>query len=360
MKKNPQAAIDELTSLIESQPQHPAHYVNRAFAWTQLQKYAEAANDFDRALELDKENEEIFLLRGIFHMNCQKRELALADFQQVLALVGDHDLARESRAALLLQMRRYEEAIDDFARLIAKHPDHKSAYSGRAFAFAALGNNEQAQADADRLAAMAPELGESAQKYTLSAQVYRHVDAEDYDTALDVAEGIVTDFPDESFAYRLRAYVHWQREELVESNDDYTRVVELDGPTASCLSARGQVRAELGEWEQALEDLNQAIDLARQEGQSLVLAYALSGRSLVWSGLEREQEAETDYQESISLCSTNPWAYYHRGMRLLQTERWNEAKIMLELAQEFNEPSLSKRKKQRIKVALEKIAKQAQ
>ncbi len=48
-------------------------------------------------------------------------------------------------------------------------------------------------------------------------------------------------------------------------------------------------------------------------------------------------------------------------MRLLQTERWwNEAKIMLELAQEFNEPSLSKRKKQRIKVALEKIAKQAQ
>ncbi len=66
------------------------------------------------------------------------------------------------------------------------------------------------------------------------------------------------------------------------------------------------MRAELGEWEQALEDLNQAIDLARQEGQSLVLAYALSGRSLVWSGLEREQEAETDYQESISLCSTNP------------------------------------------------------
>lgn len=356
MKEDPQAAVDELTQLINDQPQQPSHYVNRAFAWTQMQSYAEAAKDFDRALELDPENEEIVLLRGIFRMNCQERELALADFERVLALVGDHDTAREYRAALLLQLRRFEEAIEDFAQLIAKHPENHNAYSGRAFAFASLGNNERAQEDAERLAAIAPELAESAHKNTQVANLYRLVSEENYDAAMELAEQLVIDYPDQSFGYRLRGYVHWEREEYVEADEDYSHVIDIDGPTSTCLSSRGQIRAELGELSSAMEDLNQSIDLARKAGETIVLAYALNGRSLTNGSLARDEASEQDYEESIRLCPTNPWAYYHRGIRKFNAGELTEAKVMLEMALEFNEPPLSKRKKQRVRAALDKIA----
>lgn len=358
MKEDPQAAVDEMTSLIENQPRQSSHYVNRAFALTQLQNYAEAAKDFDKALELDSENEEIFMLRGIFRMNCQQNELALADFENVLKIAGDHDLAREYRGALLLQLRRYEEAIEDFAQLIAKYPEHHNAYSGRAFAFAALGKTDRAQEEADRLSAIAPELAGAAQRNALAANVYRLVSQEAYDAALEAADKIVAEYSDESFGYRLRAHVRWEREEYVEANEDYTRVIDRDGPTSGCLSSRGQVRAELGEWQSALNDLNESVRLARQAGESIILAYALNGRSLTFSGMEREPEAEQDFQESIQLCSTNPWAYYHRGIRKFNAHDFKEAKVMLELALEFNEPALSKRKKQRARAALDRIASQ--
>jgi tetratricopeptide (TPR) repeat protein len=167
---------------------------------------------------------------------------------------------------------------------------------------------------------------------------------------------MVAEYPDESLGYRLRARAHWEREEFVEACDDYTRAIEIDGPTTECLNERGQVQAESGEWQLALADLNQAVDMARQAGQTLILAYALSGRSLAWAGLGRDSESERDFAESVSLCPTNPWVYYHRGIRMFQLDEPTDARVLLELALEFNNPPLPKRKQQRAKVALSRVA----
>lgn len=356
MKENPQASVDELTLLIERHPKQVSHYVHRAFAFTQLQEYQKAASDYDRAIELDPENDQLYFLRGNFRRDCQELELALADFERVMELQGDEDNARAHQASILMRLNRYQEAIDIFAKLIEKYPEHPYAYSGRAFASASLGNEDQAQEDAGRVMEMAPEMAGSVQRNTETANFFRLLRAQEYDAALEAAEKMMADYPDESIGYRLRARVHWDREEFVESVDDYTRALEIDGPTPECLSGRGQVQAELGEWELALEDLNQAVDLARQAGQTLVLAYALNGRSLAWAGMGRDTESERDFAESVSLCPTNPWVYYHRGIRMFQLDEPIDARVLLELALEFNNPPLSKRKQQRAKMALSKLA----
>jgi tetratricopeptide (TPR) repeat protein len=321
-----------------------------------MQDFKEAAKDYDRALELEPENERLYFLRGIFRMNCQLTELALADFERVLEITGGDDNARAHRASLLIRLNRYQEAIDDYTQLIAKHPEDPHSYSGRAFALTALGNTDQAQEDADRVVEMSSELADDVRRNTEAAKVYRLTRGEDYDAALNAADQIVADYPDQSFGYRLRAYVYWEREEYVESREDYTRVIEMDGVSSDCLSSRGQVQAELGEWDQALADLNQAVDLARKAGQTIVLAYALNGRSLTLAGMERDNESDRDFDESVSLCPTNPWVYYHRGIREFHREKLADAKMYLELALEFKDPPLSKRKKQRARVVLENIA----
>lgn len=356
MKENPRLSVEEQTHLIERHPKQASHYVNRAFAFTQLQEFTEAAKDYDRAIEIEPENERLYFLRGIFRMNCQLTELALADFERVLAITGGDDSARAHRASLLIRLNRFQEAIDDYTQLIAKYPEDPHSYSGRAFALTALGNTDRAQEDANRAIEMSSEFADEIHRSTEVANVYRLLRAEEYDLALDAANQIVADYPDESLGYRIRAHIHWEREEYVESREDYTHVIEMDGATSDCLSSRGQVQAELGEWDRALADLNQAVDLARQAGQTIVLAYALNGRSLTLAGMERGEESARDFEESVSLCPTNPWVYYHRGIREFHLNQLADAKLFLELALEFNDPPLSKRKKQRARVVLETIA----
>ena len=75
---NPQAAVEEQSILVAQQPGNPAHYVNRAFAYTQLGDYESARCDYDKACQLDPENEQVFYLRGCFFMDRQEPELALA------------------------------------------------------------------------------------------------------------------------------------------------------------------------------------------------------------------------------------------------------------------------------------------
>jgi tetratricopeptide (TPR) repeat protein len=358
MKENPQAAVEEQTNLIANHPKQASFYVNRAFAFAQLQDYAEAANDYDRAIELEPDNEQIYYLRGIFRLNCQEIEPALADFERVLSITGNDDNARAYRASLLVQLKRYQEAIDEYGQLIAKYPEHPSAYSGRAFALASLGKSDQANEDTHRAIEMSPEQAEFIQRNTEIANLYRLTRAEDYDSALEAANQIIENYPDDVLGYRLRAYVFWEREEYVESFEDYTRVIEMSGPTPDCLSSRGQVQAELGEWDHALADLNQAVDMARQAGQTMVLAYALNGRSLTYAGMNRDQDSSRDFEESVQLCPTNPWVYYHRGIVKFKRNEFADAKLFLELALEFGDPPLSKRKKQRARTVLDKIASQ--
>jgi len=357
MKENPQSSVDEQTLLIERQPKQASHYVNRAFAFTQLQKFAEAASDYDRAIELDPENEQLYFLRGIFRMNCQLTELALVDFDRVLAITGDDDHARAHRASLLLRLNRYQEAIDDYTQLIAKHPEDPRPYSGRAFALTSMGITDQAQEDTNRAIEISSEFADEIHYNTEAANIYRLIRAEDYDSALEAAHQIIANYPDVSIGYRLRAHVYWEREEYVESREDYTRVIDMDGFTPDCLSSRGQVQAELGEWVRALADLNQAVEMARQAGQNIVLAYALNGRSLTLAGMLRYEESDRDFEESVSLCPTNPWVYYHRGIREFHLKNLADAKMYLDLALELNNPPLSKRKKQRARTVLENITK---
>jgi tetratricopeptide (TPR) repeat protein len=356
LKENPRASVDEQTLLIGRQPKKASHYVNRAFAYTQLQEYSLAADDYDQAIEIEPENDQLYFLRGVFRMNCQEIELALVDFERVLEITGGNDSARAHRASLLLRLKRYQEAIDDYALLIAKYPENPSAYSGRAFALAALGNSDLAEDDANRVIDMFPESADEIRLSTETANFYRLLQAEEYDSALDAANQLIASQPTQSRGYRLRAHARWEREEYVEAYDDYSRVIEIDGPTSDCLSSRGQVQAELGEWDKALADLDEAVELARKAGQTIVLAYALNGRSLTLAGLARDEESERDFEESVRLCPTNPWVYYHRGIRKFHLGELVDAKVLLELALEFKDPPLSKRKKQRARTVLDKLS----
>jgi tetratricopeptide (TPR) repeat protein len=355
MNQNPQAAVEEQSILVAQQPDNPAHYINRAFAYTQLGDYEKAQQDYDRACSLDSENEQVFYLRGCFFMDRQEATLALNDLDRVLKEAPDHDDARYRRAVLLLQLKRHAEALSDFAKLIAKYPDNPHAYTGRAYAHQMIGDDAAAEADFDKLAQLAPEKSQETAIQSLIGKVHRLEGQDRYDEAIEAAEEIIELAPDSPVGYRLRGWIYWYSERYVEAFDDYTRLLEMQPDEPEVLNARGQVQAEMGDFRLALDDLDAAIEKSRQAGHTQLLAYALNGRALALAELGRMDEAARDYEESIQLCPTNAWAYYNRGIVMYRRGCHSEAKKMLALAMESSDPPLTTRKKNRTRALLEEI-----
>jgi tetratricopeptide (TPR) repeat protein len=352
--ENPQAAVEEQSILVAQQPKSPEHYVNRAFAYTQLGSYEDAKRDYDRACELDPENEDILYLRGCFLMDRQEAEAALRDFEHVLAIADDHDDARFRRAAILLQLKRHTEALGDFGKLIAKYPDDPRAYTGRAYTHQVIGNELAADADLDQLMRIIPEKSQEMTIQSLSGKV-RWLESQDrYDEAIEVSEEIIEIAPEDTTGYELRAWIRWYTEQYVEAYDDYTRLLEMKPDDPSVLNSRGQVQAEMGDCRSALDDLDASIERSREAGQTQLLAFALNGRALALAELDRMDESTRDYEESLRLCPTNAWAYYNRGVVMYRRGDHSEAKKLFEIAIQSSAPPLTKRKRDRAQALLDK------
>jgi len=300
-------------------------------------------------------------LRGCFRVERQDYDRALADFSHVLTLTGEHDAARLQRAGVYIYLKQYRAAVEDYAQLIAKHPDDPRAYSGRAYALRVSGDHQAAEADVERLSELLPEESERVSLQKLTAEVVRLRQATLYEQAQRIAEDVIALAPSEPLGFRIRAGLHWDLEEFVEAVEDYTRALELEAEnsvelTHSILSSRGQVQAEMGEWELALVDLERAVELSRKAGENMTLAFALNGRALAYAQLNRMLESDRDYEESVKLCPSNPWVYYHRGMQTFDRGEHFAAKVLLELALELTDPPLPLRKQQRARLALRKIS----
>ncbi len=349
MQENPQAAVDEQTKLIEQQPTRAGSYVNRAFALVELSQFEMAAGDYATAIELEPENEQIYYHRGVFRLARQAYDEALADFDRALTIDSAFANARLYRAHVLLNLKRYDDAISDFSKLIEKFPDDPRASAGRANAFVAMGKFDAMQADNERLEQLDPEYFAHHSWQLRVAELVSLRHQEEYQQALQVAEQMIEAQPQAAIGYWSRAYVRWDLEELVEADEDLTLALDLEAGImrTQILSSRGQVRAEMGEWTAALEDLDVAIADCRQAGWTVNLAQALAGRSLALYELDRSDESLRDYEESVSLCASNAWVYYQRGLQHFNQGDLPEANLLLGLALELNDPPLSKRKKTR-------------
>ena len=77
----------------------------------------------------------------------------------------------------------------------------------------------------------------------------------------------------------------------MEVVNDYNTLMEMEeNPSFAALRGRGQVYAEMGEFQSGLDDLNRAIDLESQGLPPRAVAYALSGRARAWADLAALKE----------------------------------------------------------------------
>ncbi|XP_047055681.1 serine/threonine-protein phosphatase 5-like [Lolium rigidum] len=106
-------AVDLYDQAIELNSSNAVYWANRAFAHTKLEEYGSAVQDATKAIEIDPKYSKGYYRRGAAHLAMGKFKEALKDFQQVKRICpNDPDATRKLKECeKAVQKIRFEEAI---------------------------------------------------------------------------------------------------------------------------------------------------------------------------------------------------------------------------------------------------------
>ncbi len=138
------AAEVTLKDALASSPDMPDLYLLYGQTLSDMGLYMDALAVLERAFELEPDLSEGYVLRGHVLYMTNQPEQALDDLERALDLNPDDSTALLERASIYTEMGRYEEAIADYNALGALGPDKVDYYLQRARLYARLGEEEQA------------------------------------------------------------------------------------------------------------------------------------------------------------------------------------------------------------------------
>ena len=129
--------------LLEIQPDDYEALLERGLQHYRLGRNEDALADLDRTIEIETRGGE-YNLRGLTHESMGNRQLAVADYDRAIALQADNHVFHANRGWAHFRMHRYGEAQRDFDRSLAIRGDYVQAHDGRGRALAAQGRHEEA------------------------------------------------------------------------------------------------------------------------------------------------------------------------------------------------------------------------
>ena len=112
-----------------------------------MERYVEALQDFDRAIELDPKYDWAIALRGLTFCLMELYPEALEDIDRAIELNPKYDWAIAHRGQTYLMLKLYNEALADFNRAIDLDSDSNWYLYNRALAYQALNQPDKAWAD---------------------------------------------------------------------------------------------------------------------------------------------------------------------------------------------------------------------
>jgi tetratricopeptide (TPR) repeat protein len=95
--------------------------------------------------------------------------------------------------------------------------------------------------------------------------------------------------------YNNRGVIYRQLQNNPHSLQDFTKALQIDPTYISALQNRASVRRAIGDWEGALQDLTQVIDLEPQIGKW----YCQRGH--LWLRQEASARAQQDFERCLAL-----------------------------------------------------------
>lgn len=143
-------AIDILTNIIADDIESAEIYELRGYIYDELEKYKQAVEDYNRAIDLNPEFHRAYHNRGTTRLNLDEYQQAIEDYTQAINLDPESAESYYGRGNTYRKLEEYERAVEDYTQAIDLDPEYAKAYHNRGVTYQDLGEWEQAIDDHDR------------------------------------------------------------------------------------------------------------------------------------------------------------------------------------------------------------------
>lgn len=241
-----------------------------------------ALNEFNKILTLEPSYSPAFVGRAYTKSLLEKYEEAFKDIEQALEINENSDLAYATLGEIYLRLRNYKKALENFNKAITLNNLNNDALIGKINVLLLTENIKEAEKLAD--------------------------------------EAIEKDATNDGFYY-IRGLVYNYKGKYEKAINEFDHALQLS-PTKNLFNIylnRGASKFIIQEYNEALEDLNMAIELNPYNSS----AYHSRGR--VYYETEDYENAITDFKKSLETDPENPVIFYNLGMALLRSDKTRDA-----------------------------------
>eukprot|EP00667_Euglena_gracilis_P001356 EG_transcript_1355 len=320
-----QIAMQDLTTTLQLEAS-PLAYYNRALLHSAvLGAHTCALRDLDEAIRISPNQSLFYNTRGVLKANrLVDWDGALEDLDRALQLDPANSNAYHNRGALKLhQLKSPEAARADLEKAMELQPNDAFILHDWGIYLQLTGRVDEAVAAFGRALSLNPTIAACCHRLSLAK-----LQSNDHHGALNAYTELLRLKPDDHVALTNRGLLLMNYaqdiQDYVEAEQDLSQAIEAAPSTKSSLDvlqARAYLRAvHLGDTSGALDDLDEALEVSPN-------SIAFNNRAMVYMSMEQYDKAITDLNEAINLDPREGKFYFNRAMI---KEKWNDTAGALE------------------------------
>lgn len=150
-------AIADFSKANEINPNHHgAAYYNLGYAYFSLGQLPASIEHLSKAVELDSLAVDAYYVRGVAYYYQKETEKALKDYSKAIAINPRYDKAYFSRGILYANMQRMEDAINDYTKALEINPGNADVYYNRGIQYGNLNKWDKAVDDLSKAIELNP------------------------------------------------------------------------------------------------------------------------------------------------------------------------------------------------------------
>jgi tetratricopeptide (TPR) repeat protein len=304
---------------------------NLGFAFARNGQYAEAIGPLAQALSLGATDSKMYGVLGFCYMNQQQWVSAEAAYQQGMLLEPDNADYRLGMVRCQMQQQNYRAASAALDELLARYPDREQIWNIQANVYLQTDQPDMAAVNLEMLRRMGKA---TAKNLTLLGDIYMTQEA----TALALPvylEAIDMEGADNLKPALRAAEIMVGRGAWEESAQLFARIRQVGGDEMSdeermkLLKLESKVAMANGEGEEAIQVLEQIVELNPLDGEALLLAgdyYSRSGD---------KEKAAFRYDMASKIEGFEADAFVKKAQLLAQSSKYVEAMDLLRKAQKI-------------------------
>ncbi len=221
--------------------------------------------------------------------------------------------------------KHFAEALDAYTNALQCNPRMPDALVNRSNTFYELNKPKEALDDINAFAALAPD--------TFIVHLSRgliYTRMQRYDDAIGSFSEVLDQNPKHVETLVNLATVYYYRKSYDSARFYLDRAIAIDDTEANAFNAYALLELDLGNTDEALRRVNQALTLRKND------PYFLNNRGFILIAANSLDKALEDIDNSISVDPYNAWAYRNKGVYFLRKGQPEDALRLLTRAEQMD------------------------